>query len=130
MITDAALNLGIQTVAVAASEATDDYVDFDQVAPNKGTYTVNTELVFTITTTGTGASGTFDFALQDDPVNDFGTVVTLASTGAIAATACTAGREFRLKIPAEHQQFMRGYITVGGTGAGALTYEAHIVHLV
>lgn len=130
MITDAALTLGIQTVAVTASEATDDYVDFDQVAPNKGTYTVNTELIFTITTTGTGASGTFEFSLEDDSDSAFGTAVSLVSTGAIAAVSCTRGTQYRLKIPAEHQQYLRGYVTVGGTGAGALTYEANIVHLV
>lgn len=130
MITDAALNLDTETVAVTSSQATANYVDFDQAAPNKGTYTVNAELVFTVTTTGTGASGTYAFSLEGDTASTFASATTLASSGAIAAVSCTKGRKFRLKLPAEHEGFIRGYVTVGGTGAGALTYSADIVHLV
>jgi len=130
MITDAALNLDTETVAVAASQATANYIDFDQASPDKGTYTVNAELVFTITTTGTGASGTYAFSLEGDDNSSFSSATTLASTGAIAAESCVKGKKFRLKIPAEHEGFLRGYVTVGGTGADTMTYSADVVHLV
>ncbi|MHC1600387.1 MAG: Bbp16 family capsid cement protein [Candidatus Methanospirareceae archaeon] len=130
MINDAALMLDHETVAVTSSQATADYVDFDLVAPDKGTYTVNTELIFIITTTGTGASGTYEFILQGDSASNFSGAVDLASSGAIAATSCTKGKQIRLKIPAEHGRYLRGYVTVGGSGAGALTFDAHLNHLV
>lgn len=130
MIIDAALELGTQTVAVVASEATANYVDFDQVNPDKGTYTVNAELVFTITTTGTGGSGYYAFGLESDSTSAFSGAVELASSGAVLATAVTKNRKFRLKLPAEHTGFLRGYVTVSGSGAGAMTYHAAIVHLV
>jgi len=130
MIIDAALELGTQTVAVTTSEATDDYIDFDQVNPDKGTYTVNAELIFTITTTGTGASGFFAFSLEGDSASSFASPVTLASTGAIAAESVTKNTKYRLKLPAKHEGFLRGYVTLSGAGAGAMTYHAAIVHLV
>jgi hypothetical protein len=131
MILDAHLMLDNETSAVTSSQATDDYIDFGIADPNKGTYTVNAEMVFTITTTGTGASGTFNFALQDDTASNFSTNLrTLASSGALAATSVVKGDVIRLKIPAEHERYVRGYVTVGGSGAGAMTYDCHIVHLV
>ncbi len=131
MILDAKLMLDNETVAVTASQATADYIDFGLADPNKGTYTVNTELVFTITADGTGASGTFEFSLEDDTASNFSTNLrTLASSGALAATSLVKGDIIRLKVPAEHKQFVRGYVTVGGTGAGGMTFDAHVVHLV
>ncbi len=128
---DYALMLGAQTTAVTSSEATDNYIDFDLTNPNKGTSTVNAELVFTITTTGTGAtaSNAYTFALQDDTDAGFATALrTLASEFVIGEEA-VKGDEIRLKIPKNHKRFIRGYITVAGT-VGAMTYEAHIAHQV
>ena len=130
MINDNALMLDHETSAVTSSQATENYIDFDLSAPNKGTYTVNAELIFVVTTTGTGASGTFEFKLQDSDASNFSSANDLASSGAIGATSCTKGKQIRLKIPAEHKRFIRGYVTVGGTGAGAMTYDAHVAHLV
>ena len=130
MITDKALELEAESAAVTASANTSDYVDFDQAAPNKGTYTINAELIYTIMTTGTGASGTFEFTLEGDDNSSFTSATALASTGAIACASCTANRKFRLKIPVEHERYMRGRVVVGGTGAGAMTFNASIVHLV
>lgn len=130
MINDYALELDDETTPVAASQATANYVDFDLVAPDKGTYTVNPELIFTIKTPGTGSSGTYEFILQGDDSGTFPSPTDLASSGAIAATECTKGKQFRLKIPAEHQRYLRGYVTVGGTGADGMTYYAGINQLV
>lgn len=129
MIIDKALELGIQTTAVTASEATDDYVDFQISDPNKGTYDKVVEMIFIITTTGTGA-GTVNFGIQDDTDSGFATALrTIASSGALVATTLVKGDIIRLRLPAEHERYVRGYLTIAST-VGALTYECHINHLV
>lgn len=129
MILDKALELAAVTSGVTASAATTNYIDFDLTDPNKGTETVNAELVFIITTTGVG-TGTVNFALQDDTASGFSTALrTLASAGAAVATTLTKGTVIRLKIPAEHKRFIRGYLTVAGT-VSALTYSAYVTHSV
>lgn len=127
MIIDNALILDTETVAVAASQATENYIDFDLTDPNQGTRAKKVKLIFLITTTGTGA-GTADFKLQDDTDSGFATALrTLASSGAKVGTTLLKGTVIELDIPAEHKRFIRGYVTIAGT-VGAFTYVAFVWH--
>lgn len=110
---DNQLLLATDQGAITASAASTDLV---QLGADKGVGRP-AYMRITVTTTGTGA-GTVTFAVQDCATVG-GTYVTKQSSAAFVSTTLTKGRVIKVPIPDDHEEFVRGYMTVAST-VGAL----------
>lgn len=108
---DAILDLG-QDIVVTSSKVSGNVIDMNLAAPNKGEGTpVWAE--FVVETAGAG-TGTVTFKIQDcDTVG--GTYRDIAASRAYVGTELTKGMKIKVALPAEHRQFIQGYVTIGGT---------------
>ena len=116
-------NLFSSAQAVTASAASTDIIDLGSSRDIGAGEPL--EIIVAVDTTFTaGGSATLDIALQTDTASNFGSAVTLASTGATAVASLTSGVQIaRFKIPRGTLRYLRLYYTVatGPMTAGTVT---------
>jgi S-adenosylmethionine hydrolase len=107
-------NLELMATTLTASAATTSHID--QGAANRAIGNeMYMECLVTTTLDSTEEDATLTLSIQGDSDTAFGTVVTLASSDAVAEASLAAGYVIRVRVPAlaTAYRYLRGYLTVG-----------------
>jgi len=114
--------------AVTTTAASTDSVDLGAARDMGNGETLELVIVVTETVTAAGAA-TVTFTLETDDNAGFSSTFVLASSGAVAKAALTAGTEvLRVKVPLDAERFLRTNYTVATGPLTAGKFTAFLAH--
>ena len=114
--------------AVTASAASTDIIDLGAARDMGNGESLELVILVTETVTAAGAA-TVTFTLETDDNAGFSSTFVLASSGAVAKAALTAGTEvLRVKVPLDAERFLRTNYTVATGPLTAGKFTAFLAH--